>query len=69
MTQHAILTENDKIQLPTHLCQQLHLTIGQQFICLIKGQNIHLIPQKNIKEMRGLLKGANINNIRDRDDL
>ncbi len=69
MIQHAILTESDKIQLPAQICQQLHLVVGQQFVCLIKGHNIHLIPQKNIKEMRGVLKGANIDNVRDRNDL
>ncbi len=68
MLQHAIFTENNQLQLPTHICQQLHLTAGQQFVCLIKGQSIYLIPQKNIKEIKGLLKGANTDNIRDRSE-
>jgi len=46
----------------------LHIKPGQQFIFIAKGNCIELVPKRNIKDMRGILSGANTKNIRDRGE-
>jgi hypothetical protein len=46
----------------------LNLQAGQQFTVLAKGRAIELVPVRSLKEMRGILKGANTENYRDRQD-
>ena len=47
---------------------QLHLEAGQQFIFVAKGNVINLVPKQDMEQLRGLLKGANPENSRDRQD-
>jgi len=53
----------------TLLLEQLHFETGQQFICAIKENGIHLIPKLTFENTRGLLQGANPHHYRDREDL
>ncbi|MBF2058614.1 MAG: AbrB family transcriptional regulator [Cyanobacterium sp. T60_A2020_053] len=47
----------------------LQLKAGQRFSLVTKGNSISLIPQKiSIESFRGVLKGADISNIRNRDE-
>ncbi|MES1999056.1 MAG: AbrB/MazE/SpoVT family DNA-binding domain-containing protein [Pseudomonadota bacterium] len=64
----ATLTEKFQIGIPKAFRDDLGLKAGQQFVFVAKGDTIILIPRRGISEMRGLLKGANTDNVRDRTD-
>jgi AbrB family looped-hinge helix DNA binding protein len=57
-----------QISVPKKLREQLRIKPGQQFIFIAKGDCLELVPKKTIKDLRGILKGANTKNIRNRDD-
>lgn len=46
-----------ELRLPAAICEALHIKPGQQVQLLQFGDRIELIPQRNIKEARGFLKG------------
>ena len=64
--EHTKLSENFQVTLPDNLIRQLNLKAGQEFICVVKNGAINLIPRLEIQSLRGLLKGANPENYRER---
>ena len=64
----ATLTEKFQIGIPKAFRDDLGLKAGQQFVFVAKGDTIVLIPRRGISEVRGLLKGANTDNVRDRTE-
>ena len=62
----ATLTEKFQIGIPKAFREDLGLRAGQQFVFVAKGDVIVLIPRRDINEVRGLLKGADTGNVRDR---
>jgi AbrB family looped-hinge helix DNA binding protein len=62
----ATLTEKFQIGIPKAFRDDLGLKAGQQFVFVAKGDSIIMIPRRSISEVRGLLKGANTDNVRDR---
>jgi antitoxin component of MazEF toxin-antitoxin module len=66
--EQAIIQDNQQLRLPSDLWQRLNLQVGQQFICVVKGDVISLVPKRTMASIRGLLKGANPEGYRDRND-
>lgn len=64
----ATLTEKFQIGIPKAFRDDLGLKAGQQFVFVAKGDTIIMIPRRSINEVRGLLKGANTANVRDRTE-
>ena len=64
----ATLTEKFQIGIPKAFRDDLGLKAGQQFVFVAKGDTIVMIPRRGISEVRGLLKGANTDDVRDRGD-
>jgi AbrB family looped-hinge helix DNA binding protein len=64
--ENITLSQDFQITIPDDVRGKLHLQAGQQFICIVEEQTIRLIPKDNIQAFRGLLKGANPENYRDR---
>ena len=62
------LSEHYQIAIPKEISDSLHLKAGQKFSIVIHGDSISLVPKTSVSEFRGILKGANIDNIRDRDE-
>jgi AbrB family looped-hinge helix DNA binding protein len=62
----TILSQDFQVVIPDNIRETLHLQAGQQFICLAENKTIRLIPKDDIQAFRGLLKGANPENYRDR---
>ena len=60
------LSPNFQVMIPDNIREKLHLQTGQQFICIAENKTIRLIPKNDIQAFRGLLKGANPENYRDR---
>ncbi len=64
----ATLSEKFQICIPKALREELNLRSGQQFIFIAKGSVLHLVPKKALKDIKGMLKGSNTENYRDRKD-
>lgn len=64
----VILSEHYQIAIPKEIINLLHLKAGQVFAIAIKDNSISLAPTSSIASLRGILKGANVNNIRDRKE-
>jgi len=63
------LSKEYQIDIPQEIRDSLHLKAGQKFSLVVKDDLISLIPQKTTMEsFRGILKGANTDNIRDRNE-
>ncbi len=60
------LSETFQVEIPENIRGKLHLQAGQEFICIAENQAIRLIPKNDIQAFRGILKGANPENYRDR---
>ncbi|HEX4045261.1 MAG TPA: AbrB/MazE/SpoVT family DNA-binding domain-containing protein [Gammaproteobacteria bacterium] len=64
----ATISSKFQISVPKKIREQLHIKPGQQFIFVLKGDCLELVPKRDIKGVRGILKGANIKSVRDRSD-
>jgi len=60
------LSPNFQVMIPEPIREKLQLQTGQQFICIAENKTIRLIPKNDIQAFRGLLKGANPDNYRER---
>lgn len=64
----AILTRADQLSFPKAICEQLQLEDGQRFEILHKDEVIQCIPLRTAESLRGVLKGANPEGYRDREE-
>lgn len=62
------LTEQYQVNIPQEVRDVLHLEVGQKFLIVLKGDSIALVPKSSNNSFRGILKGANTNDIRDRSE-
>lgn len=62
------LSEQYQVVIPKEIRDSLHLKAGQKFSIVLKGDSITLVPEPSIQTFRGILKGANTDNIRDRSE-
>ena len=64
----ATISSKFQISVPKKVREQLHIQVGQQFIFISRGNCLELVPKRSMNELRGILAGADIKNIRDRSD-
>lgn len=64
----ATLSSKYQILIPKVVREELHLHAGQRFTFVVKENLIQMVPQKDIREFRGVFKGVEISDIRDRRD-
>lgn len=64
----ATLTEKFQIDLPKAFRDGLGLKAGQQFVFVAKGDAIIMIPRREMSKVRGMFKGANTKNVRNRSE-
>ena len=66
----ASVTLSSKFQvvIPKSVRDRLQLKAGQKFRFITKGPVISLVPERNMAWGRGILKGADPENFRDRSD-
>lgn len=62
------LSSKYQVIIPKEIRKKLGLKKGQRFQILVRGSIITLIPDHSIKELRGMLKGMNLQNIREEED-
>lgn len=66
--QTATLSSKYQLAIPKAIRETLNLKAGQKFTVIAKGNIIELVPVRSLQAMRGMLKGANTDNYRDRQD-
>jgi AbrB family looped-hinge helix DNA binding protein len=66
----ASVTLSSKFQfsIPKAVREELNLHAGQQFAVITKGDIISLVPIPDLAELRGIAKGADTSDYRDRSD-
>lgn len=64
----ATLSSKFQLSLPKALREAMQLQPGQQFELIPMGPIIQLVPKTSIKELRGIARGANPAQYRDRTD-
>ena len=66
--QIATLSSKYQLSIPKAIRENLSLEAGQRFTVIAKGNIIELVPIPTLESMRGILKGKNTNDYRDRQD-
>jgi AbrB family looped-hinge helix DNA binding protein len=64
----ATLSTKYQLAIPKAIRDELGLQAGQRFAVVAKGRAIELVPVRSVAEARGLLRGAGMDEIRDRTD-
>lgn len=64
----ATISSKFQISVPKKVREALHIKPGQQFIFIVKGCGLELVPKRDIHDLKGILTGANTKNIRDRGE-
>ena len=64
----ATLSSKFQLSIPKAVRSELDLEAGQQFVVLVKGRAIELVPLRTVENARGLLEGADPTGYRDRAD-
>lgn len=62
------LSSKFQLSIPKAIRERLHLQAGQRFIFVTRGDTIALVPRRELAELRGSLRGANTDDVRDRQD-
>ncbi len=62
------LSSKFQLSIPKAIRQEMNLEAGQKFAIVAKGDTIVLAPIRHLEEMRGILKGADTSEYRDRTD-
>lgn len=62
------LSQHYQVSIPKEIRDLLHLKVGQKFSVVLQNDSITLVLQPSIQSFRGVLKGANIHDVRDRNE-
>ena len=62
------LSQHYQISIPQEIRDLLNLQVGQKFSVVLKNDSITLVPKSSMQSFRGILKGANTDNVRDRSE-
>ena len=66
---HTLISTKYQIVIPKEVRRQLGLKPGQRMTFLTKGTIIHLIPERPLKSLRGIVRGVDLlEGYRDKSD-
>jgi AbrB family looped-hinge helix DNA binding protein len=68
MSDTATLSSKFQISIPKAVRTEQHWNAGQEFVFIPKGKGVLLMPVPNLEDLKGLAKGADPSNYRDRKD-
>ena len=61
----VILSPKYQVVIPKEVRKQLELRSGQRLQLIVRGETITLVPDYPLKELRGLFKGMNTEDLRE----
>lgn len=64
----ATLSSKYQILIPKTIRDALDLRAGQEFTFIVKDNLIQILPKKKIQDLRGILRGVKVSDVRDRRD-
>ena len=64
----ATVSSKYQIAIPKEVRESMHIQPGQQFEFIPMGAILQLAPKISVKKLRGIARGANPANYRDRKD-
>jgi bifunctional DNA-binding transcriptional regulator/antitoxin component of YhaV-PrlF toxin-antitoxin module len=64
----AILSTRYRLVLPRRAREHLHLRPGMKLTVMSKGSVIFLVPERSIRQYRGVAKGARSRELREKKD-
>lgn len=65
----VIVSSKFQVVIPKEIREKLDIKVGQRFQLVEYQNRLEFIPQRDIKEMRGFLKGIQTNVLREKDRL
>ena len=68
MADTATLSSKYQISIPKNVRETQAWNKGQEFVFIANGKGALMIPVPTLQELKGLAKGSDENNYRDRDD-
>jgi AbrB family looped-hinge helix DNA binding protein len=68
MSDTATLSTKFQISIPKAVRNEQQWTAGQEFVFIPKGKGVLLMPVPSLEDLKGLAKGADPSNYRDRQD-
>lgn len=68
MDDTATLSAKFQIPIPKRVREAQSWRAGQEFVFIPKGKGVLVMPVTGREELRGLARGANTDNLRDRSD-
>lgn len=68
MADTATLSSKFQICIPKAVREELGWKAGQSFVFIPKGKSVTLVPVPTWEELRGIAKGADTSDYRDRND-
>ena len=68
MADTATLSSKFQISIPKSVREKHGWEAGQEFAFIPKGGGVLLVPVPTVEELFGIARGANAEDIRDRDD-
>jgi AbrB family looped-hinge helix DNA binding protein len=68
MPASATLSSKFQISIPKTVRDAQHWRAGQEFVFVPKGKGVLIMPVPDFQDLKGLAKGANREDYRDRQD-
>jgi len=65
---HATVSPKFQIVIPKEIRREVELRKGQRLQVVAKGGVISLVPERPLEELRGLLRGASTQGVREKRD-
>ena len=66
MTDTATLSSKFQISIPKRMREAQHWQLGQTFVFIPKGKGVMVMPVPSLDSLRGIAKGADTSDYRDR---
>ncbi len=66
MTDTATLSSKFQISIPKRVREAQHWQAGQTFVFIPKGKGVMVMPAPSLDSLRGIAKGADTSDYRDR---
>jgi AbrB family looped-hinge helix DNA binding protein len=68
MAPTATLSSKFQISIPKAVREEQHWEAGQEFVFILKGKGVLIMPVPELEELSGIAKGARTEGYRDRKD-
>ena len=68
MAATATLSSKFQISIPKAVREERHWRAGQEFVFILKGKGVLIIPVPELQQLAGIAKSARENGYRDRRD-